>query len=180
MIRLSLIIFLLIISVAIAFTNRGWLVISALPAGLILNMIVWKSVVKSVRAMLPITVFIAVLASLQWLYQGFRPAVLAKTLAVFWFTASAFRLISWNHLSDHMYPGSQLSMFILYMMFIRHFFLILTGESKRVLSARSRAVFKSWGGWSFRSLAAALVSLFVRSMNRAERFYAAQMLKGFE
>jgi hypothetical protein len=179
MIRLCLIFSLLIAAIVAAWSPLVWVVICALPAGLILNILAWKSAAKSVRAMLPITIFIIVLASLQWLFQGFRPGTAAKTLAVFWLTASAFRLVPWSCLVHSIRPGSCISAFMLYMLFIRHFALVLASESRRVLTARSRAVLKPYGSWFFRSLTAALVSLFLRAVNRAERFYAAQILKGF-
>jgi hypothetical protein len=179
MTRLFVIIFLLLAAVAVAWSTQLWVLICALPGGLILNILVWKSAAQSLRAMLPVAIFVAVLASLQWLYQGIRFETAAKTLAVFWLTASAFRMIPWNRLANFIRPGSPISAIILYMLFIRHFALILVGESRRVLTARSRAVLRPYGSWSFRSLSAALISLFLRAINRAERFYAAQILKGF-
>ncbi len=178
MIRLSLVISLLAAAAIVAFTHHVWLVIGALPASYGLSIFAWKSAKKSMRALLPITIFVAVLSLIQWLYHEFHYEVVAKTLAVFWLTASAFRFMPWNRFGDGIRPGSRLTAPILYLLFIRHFALILSGESKRLLTARSRTVFKPCGRWSFRSLISALGSLFLRAMNRAERFYAAQMLKG--
>ena len=112
------------------------------------------------------------------LHQGFHLVVAAKILVVYWLSSSAIRLIPWNDFGYILHPGSKLAPFALYLLFIRHFSLILAGEARRLLTARSRSVFRSYGRWSFRSLTAALASLFMRAMNRAERFYAAQLLKG--
>jgi hypothetical protein len=178
MMRLSLIVFILAAAVIIAFTRQGWLVIGALPAGYALNILAWKSAKKSIRALLPVTIFVATLSLIQWFYHNLNLEVAAKTLAVFWLTTSAFQLTPWNRLGDAIHPGSRLATPILYVLFMRHFALILSGESRRLLTARSRTVFRPYGRWSFRSLVSALVSLFLRAMSRAERFYAAQILKG--
>ncbi len=179
MIRLSLIISLLAMAAFIAFTHHVWILVSALPIGFGFSIIAWKSVIKALRALLPITIFVLALVLVQWLYHEPDLEVAAKTMAVFWLTASAFRLIPWSQFGNALRPGSRLSAPLLYLLFIRHFALILIGESRRLLTARSRTVFKPYGRWSFRSTVSALAALFLRSMNRAERFYAAQMLKGF-
>lgn len=178
MIRLLLVISLLAAAVIVAFTHHSWLLIGALPVSFGLSLIAWKSVSKSMRAMLPIAVFVVALSFIQWLNHAFNPEVAAKTLAVFWLTASAFRLIPWNQFGGAIRPGSWPATPMLYLLFIRHFAHILSGESRRILTARSRTVFRQFGRWTFRSLVSALGSLFLRAMNRAERFYAAQMLKG--
>jgi energy-coupling factor transporter transmembrane protein EcfT len=68
---------------------------------------------------------------------------------------------------------------VLFALFIRHFAMIFASESRRVLQARSLGISRTYGrGW-FRSLVAALVALIGRSLSRAERFYAAQSLRGF-
>jgi len=179
MIRLSLIFSLLVIAAFVAFTHYVWILLSALPIGFGFSIIAWKSAIKAMRALLPITIFVLALGLVQWVYHEPDLSVAAKTLAVFWLTASAFRLIPWTQFGNAFRPGSRLSAFMLYMLFIRHFALILIGESRRLLTARSRTVFKPYGRWSFRSMVSSLAALFLRAMNRAERFYAAQMLKGF-
>jgi hypothetical protein len=176
---ICLIIALLVAAVFVAFTHSEWLLLSALPASLILNIIAWKSFAKSMRALIPVTVFVALISALQWFHQGIHFEIAVKILVVYWLTASAFRLIPWKSFGNILRPGSPFAVPTLYLLFMRHFALILAGESKRLLTARSRSVFRSCGRWSFRSLIAALGSLFLRAMNRAERFYAAQLLKGF-
>lgn len=179
MIRLLLVITLLAAAAMVAFTHHVWILAGALPLSFGLNIIVWKSVVKSLRALLPITIFVLAIGLIQWIYHEPDLEIAAKTLAVFWLTASAFRLIPWSQSGNAFRTGSRLSASLLYLLFIRHFALIFAEESKRLLTARSRTVFKPYGRWSFRSIVSAIASLFLRAMNRAERFYAAQMLKGF-
>jgi hypothetical protein len=171
---------LLVLSVAIAVAfmrDTGW-VIAALPVSLMINIASWRSISKAMRAMLPIAPFVLIMILLQWLYSQPDPVVAAKTLAVFWLSMAAFRWIPWSDLAGAIRPGSRASAFILYLLFVRHFASILVLETGRLLHARSRAVPKAYGHWAFRSLASALVSLFVRAAIRSERFYAALLLKG--
>jgi len=166
-------------AVAVAFMrNTGW-VTASLPVGLVLNISSRRSISKAMRAMLPVALFVLTLILLQWLYRRPEPLVAAKTLAVFWLTTAAFRWVPWSGLAGAIRPGSRASAFILYLLFVRHFASILVVEAGRLLRARSRAVQKPYGHWAFRSLASALVSLFVRAATRAERFYSALLLKGF-
>jgi len=171
---------LLVLSAAASVTfmrSTVW-VIAALPVSLVLNVSSWRSISKAMRAMLPIALFVLTLILLQWLYRRPEPMVAAKTLAVFWLTTAAFRWVPWSDLAGAVRPGSRASAFILYLLFVRHFASILAVETGCLLRARSRAVPRPFGHWAFRSLAAALVSLFVRAATRAERFYAALLLKG--
>jgi hypothetical protein len=166
------------VAVAVAFMrDTGW-EIAALLVSLVINIASWRSISKAMRAMLPIALFVLTLILLQWLYRRPDIMVAAKTLAVFWLTTAAFRWIPWSDLAGAIRPGSRASALILYLLFVRHFASILVVEAGRLLHARSRAVPKAYGHWAFRSLAAALVSLFVRAAIRAERFYAALLLKG--
>ncbi len=178
MIRLSLVFSLLAAATIVAFTHHVWILVGALPISFGLSIIAWKNVIKAMRALLPVTIFILALGFIQWIYHEPDLEVAAKTLAVFWLTASAFRLIPWSQFGNAFRPGCRLSAPLLYLLLIRHFALILTEESRRLLTARSRTVFKPYGRWFFRSIVSALASLFLRAMNRAERFYAALMLKG--
>jgi hypothetical protein len=165
-------------AVAVAFMrNIGW-VIAALPLSFLINISSWRSLSKAMRAMLPITLFVLTLVLLQWLYGRLEPMVAAKTLTVFWLTTAAFHWVPWSGLAGAIRPGSRASAFVLYLLFVRHFASILVVEAGRLLHARSRAVPKAYGHWAFRSLAAGLVSLFVRAAIRAERFYSALLLKG--
>ncbi len=165
-------------AVAVAFMRDiGW-VIAALPVSLVLNIGSWRSLSKAMRAMLPVALFVLTLILLQWLYRRPEPMVAAKTLAVFWLTTAAFRWVPWSGLAGAIRPESRASAFIFYLLFVRHFASILVVEAGRLLHARSRAVPQTCGHWAFRSLTAALVSLFGRAGIRAERFYAALLLKG--
>lgn len=66
----------------------------------------------------------------------------------------------------------------LFFFFVRHFLSILGQEARRVLTARSLAVTRPCGPGSFGSILWSVASIFRRSLTRAERFYAAQWLRG--
>jgi len=165
-------------AVAVASMRDITWVIAVLPLSLVRNIASWRSISKAMRAMLPVAAFLLALILLHWFYGRHEPVVAAKTLAVFWFTTAAFRWVPWSGLAGAIRPGSRASAFILYLLFVRHFASILVAEAGRLLRARSLAVPKAYGHWAFRSLAAALVSLFVRAATRAERFHAALLSKG--
>lgn len=168
---------LLAAAAAMVFAPAIWLA-AALPAAFLLHAASWRSLWKSLGATLPLALFALLVAALQWPYGRLDPALPARTLAVFWFGASALRLLPWFRLADAVRPGSRLSVPVLFILFTRHFASILIGEARRLLCARRRSVCRAYGGWSFRSLASALAALFFRAMVRAERFYGALLLKG--
>jgi hypothetical protein len=177
---LSLVPVLLLLAAAasVAFMRDIAWVLVALPVSLALNIASYRSIFKALRATLPVVPFVLTLTLLQWLNRRPEPMVAAKTLAVFWLTTTAFRWTPWSELARAIRPGSRLSASLLYVLFVRHFVSILVVESGRLLRARSLVVTKPYGRWALRSLSAALVSLFVRGASRAERFYAALLLKG--
>jgi len=155
-----------------------WLALGLL-AGLICYLAMWRSVARALRAALPILVFALSLAAIQIIFGMPVTNLAAKAVASFFFITSAFRMYPWADLLARVSPGSPLFTLALYLLFVRHFFFILTSESIRLLRARSLCITKPYGRGSFRSLVAALGSLFERTLLRAERFYAAQLLRGF-
>jgi hypothetical protein len=68
----------------------------------------------------------------------------------------------------------------LFLHFTRHFTAILLEEAKRLLIARRLAAPKLYGAGGFSSLVHSLNAILRRSLVRAERFYAAQWLRGIE
>lgn len=66
----------------------------------------------------------------------------------------------------------------LFFFFVRHFLSILGQEARRVLIARSLALTRPYGPGSCGSILWSVASIFRRSLTRAERFYAAQWLRG--
>jgi len=66
----------------------------------------------------------------------------------------------------------------LFVHFIRHFAVVLGDETRQTFIARQMAAPGLFRPGGFSSLVYALNSIFQRSLTRAERFYAAQSLKG--
>ena len=130
-------------AVAVAFLRDIRWAAAALPAAFAINVAAWRSVARSLWALLPIALFALALALLQWLFGAPDPLVAAKTLVVFWLTTAACRWVPWTELGGAIRPGSRLSAFVLYLLFVRHFTSILAVEAGRLLHARARAVPKS-------------------------------------
>ena len=100
-----------------------------------------------------------------------------RTLAAAAALVLAARLVPWTALLRRVRPGSRLFPAALYLWMLRHFTRILLQESRRVLLARRLAAPRSFrAGW-FRSLACAVSAIVIRVLLRAERFYAAQLLR---
>jgi len=171
-------ILLLGVSVAVSLTDNYLLLIITLSAGLAAHALAWKNLSRSLYATLPVVVFAAALTLLQVLTRIPVTSLAAKTLTIFLFTASAFRIIPWQNSLAAVHPGTPSFAVALYILFIRHFFYILSGEALRLLRARGLSISRPYGKGSFRSLVGALAAFFNRSLLRAERFYAAQLLRG--
>jgi hypothetical protein len=155
-----------------------WLTLGLL-VGLVCYMAVWRNVAKALRAALPILVFALSLAGMQLIFGMPVTNLAGKAVASFFFITAAVRIYPWADLIAHVPPASSFFTLACYLLFVRHFFFIFTSEAVRLLQARSLCITKPYGRGSFQSLVAALAALFERSLLRAERFYAAQLLRGF-
>ena len=133
---------------------------------------------KPLRRLLPLAVFAAGVAVLQWLAGTLDPWLPLKTLAAFALGAAVFLAIPWSRMARTLSAGRWWFTPVLFLLLLRHFAAILSEEPLRVLRARSLAVSRPCGpGW-LGSLAHALASVFRRAIDRAERFYAAQLIRG--
>jgi energy-coupling factor transporter transmembrane protein EcfT len=170
---------LLVAAVMVATVNNEALLLIAIIGGFVLRTIVSRSARRAMRSTLPVVVFAALLALMQWASSQSVSSLPPQTIALFLFSATAFGIFPWSETFSGVRPGSTLFGFVLFALFIRHFAIIFTSESRRVLQARSLGISRAYGpGW-FRSLVAAVAALIGRSLSRAERFYAAQSLRGF-
>ena len=177
--RITVAFALLVAVVGIAILDkRGWLSLGLL-AGLVCYLAVWRNVAKALRAAVPILVFALSLAGVQLIFGMPVTNLAGKAVASFFFATAAVRIYPWADLIAQVPPASSFFALACYLLFVRHFFFIFTTEAVRLLQARSLCITKPYGRGSFRSLAAALATLFERSLLRAERFYAAQLLRGF-
>ena len=130
------------------------------------------------RSVLPILVFAVALVLIQWTAGMPVTSLALKAVLAFLFVSLMVRLIPWRRWIFAFRPGSFGYLLVLFGLFVRHFAGILTSEARRVLIARRFAVPHMRGRGALRSLGHATASVFLRSMARAERFYAAQSLRG--
>jgi len=170
---------LLVATVAVVVVDNPFWLVGALVVGFALRAGIWRNLSASLRSALPVVLFAVAIVLMQWLARVPVTSLAAKTLAVFLFSTAAFRLLPWTDAVAATRPGTAFHGFLLYLLFTRHFVNILTVETSRILQARSLCVVRPYGRGAFSSLAWGLASLFSRSLARAERFYAAQLLRGF-
>ena len=128
--------------------------------------------------LLPILLFAAMLALMQWVAGMPVTWLWLKTILVFLATTAVVRLLPWDRWIFRTHSGTVRFDVALFALFVRHFAFVLATEARRSLVARSLSVPNRYGAGSFRSLAHAVSALFSRSLARAERFYAAQLLRG--
>ncbi len=169
---------LLATAVASVFVTGQLPLLGALAVGLLIRRLAWGGWRPSLPALVPIAVFALVLAGLQWIARMPVTLLALKVVVVFLFSTSAFRLFPWTDLTSALGSRGRLRTPVLLALFTRHFAQILLVEATRVFRARSLCVRRPFGRASFSSLVWVLVSLFSRSISRAERFYAAQLLRG--
>jgi hypothetical protein len=167
-----------VLSVGVVPIRDPYWLAGASAASFLIHAAAWGGFAGSARATAPVAVFSFLLFALQVFYGQPDPRLAAKTLSVFWLTSAAFRLVPWIPLSRRVLRGSRLAGPAIFLLFLRHFALILTGEARRLLTARRIAVGNPYGRWALRSLTAGLASLFLRAIVRAERFYAARIVTG--
>ncbi len=130
------------------------------------------------RSVLPVMMFAAALVLIQWTAGMPVTSLALKAVLVFLCASLLVRLIPWRRWIFACRPGSHGYLLVLFGLFVRHFAGILTAEARRVLVARRFAVPHARGRGAIRSLGHATASVLLRSLARAERFYAAQSLRG--
>jgi hypothetical protein len=165
-------------AVAAAVTSSPQWLLAATALGLALRIMLWRNISRALRSALPVVIFAAILVVLQWASPALAPTLPLKTLAVFLLSTAAFRIIPWDRLVSARRAQSKGFTPILFALFVRHFAAIFAEEASRVFQARALCVTRAWGPGALRSLPAALAAVFTRALTRAERFYAAQLLRG--
>jgi hypothetical protein len=127
---------------------------------------------------LPIVIFAAALAVLQLASTGTVSMLPAKTIVVFLLLGSVRRAWPFVNPLEGVRPGSRLWTCVLFALVTRHFVDILQTEAVRVFRAWALRVPRRFGPLGLRSLSWTVVAVVVRCWVRAERFYAAQRLRG--
>ncbi len=172
------IIYLLAIVAALVFL--AWpILLGVTLIAFVLHARLLRSLQMAVHKLVPVIGFALVVTLLQW-FGGRKPPLLGlQTLFVFQLLSVFLFLFIPQGLA---LPerGSPLYRIVLYLLFVRHFAAILAGEVHRAIRARGMAVRRRFGPQAMHSLGHALTSIFGRCLTRAERFYAAQWLRGLD
>jgi hypothetical protein len=125
-----------------------------------------------------IVVFGAVLAAVEILVLRRAPFIALRMLAVAAAGLLLFRLAAWARLAEWGLARPPARKTVLYFLFLAHFSRIFLEEILSLYHAWKLAAPNRWNRSWGRSLACATASLFPRTLRRAERFYAALLLKG--
>jgi len=133
---------------------------------------------RSLLMLWPITLFAGVLAALQWIGGTLQWQLPLRSVAVFLLATSAAGLIPWDRVLLRVKPLSSLYTIALFLLILKHFVQILGTEARRLMIARRLAVTRRYGAGWFTSLTWATAGIFRRSLVRAERFYASQLMRG--
>lgn len=128
----------------------------------------------------PVLLFALVLCALQWLNGAVDIRLPLRTVAVFLCSTAAFRVLPWPDLIAEIDARSHWRLPVMFLLFVRHFAIVLVEEVRRAFQARSLCVAANFRRGGFQSLAWATASVFRRAIERAERFYAAQTIGGIE
>ena len=130
------------------------------------------------QTFLPVALFAGTVALLQWINGTTDFAVPVRTIAVFLLLTLATSLAPWEWIAAGLSPRSRWYHAGLFLLFVRHFVVVLTAETRRTLQARAMSAPRLLHPGGATALAQALVSICRRTLIRAERFYAAQSLNG--
>jgi hypothetical protein len=101
-----------------------------------------------------------------------------KTFACYAILSLSVQLMPWTVLARSVSPQSRIFAPVLFLLFVYHFTVILQEEAWRLLTAYRLAVPHPLRNGGLRALAHSLDALLRRCLVRAERFYAAQTLRG--
>jgi hypothetical protein len=130
------------------------------------------------RSAVPIGIFVAGVAALQWFHGSVDWVLPLRTVAVFLLSTLAMRVAPWEWMAARLSPRSRLYAPGLFLLFVRHFTAILIAETQRTMQARAMCAPFLLRPGGFSSLVYALTAIFRRALTRAERFYAARTLNG--
>lgn len=168
----------LVFAGSLLFVQSVPLLVILVVGGVVLHLAVSRRWTAGLLALWPIVSFSAILLVLGWLGDGASGRLTLRTIGVFVFVVSGARMLPWSEWTLRIRPGTRGGAALLTGLFVRHFVIVLGQESRRLLTAYRLAVPRRFSpGW-FRSLAWVLAGLFRRALTRAERFYAAQLVRG--
>ncbi len=170
---------LLLLGGAVASTRLPLVpVVAFVGAALCAHLAVGHRLRHILHSAMPIGIFVAGVAALQWFHGKVDWVLPLRTVAVFLLSTLAMRIAPWSWIAARLSPRSRLYAPGLFLLFVRHFTEILITEAQRTLQARAMCAPSSFRVGGFSSLAYAVAAIFRRALVRAERFYAAQTLNG--
>jgi hypothetical protein len=152
-----------------------WLLAGAGVVSRLWRPLAWR---RRLLSLAPVASFALVLAGFELLARG-RPSMLAlRAMAVCWLAQTCVEGIAPSRWVLSSSPRSLAFRLGLFAAFTEHFAHLFGSATARALLAWRLAAPRAWrSGW-FHSLAHALARIVERSLVRAERFYAAQWLRG--
>jgi len=151
--------------------------IAAIALGIAAHLLLRTGARRLLWLSLPVLIFAAVLVALQWLGGAVDLRLPLRVVAVFLLSTALVRALPPPSLAACS-PRSPFRLPLLFLLFVRHFTAILIQEARRTFQARRLCVSREFGGGAFQSLVWATAAMFRRSFDRAERFYAAQLIGG--
>lgn len=138
----------------------------------------WRRWRRVVLSLVPVMLFAGTLGALEWMGRGEVSVLGVRTVAVFLLSTAAWGGVSGAGLALGYPARSAGQRAVLFGLMVGHFAWILGAEARRALAAHRLAAPRRRGPWWFGSLGRAMGGMFVRAFMRAERFYAAQWVRG--
>lgn len=129
-------------------------------------------------AWIGILIFAAVLAAAEFLLHRRPPLLAARMMLVAACGILLFRALPWPRIARWALRQHALRNAAFYFLFLSHFLRIFMEEIISLFHAWRLAAPRRWRAVWWRSLLHASASLFPRTLRRAERFYAALLVKG--
>lgn len=169
---------LLVATAALAFTTRRDVLLVSLAGGFLLFWAPRRPLRRALLATAPVAVTAVTYYLLQVLAGSAAIILPLKMMVVFFCLSTALAVFPWEALLSKSRPGSRGFHALLYIHLIGHFLNILGEETLRVLRAWKWSSRGARGSVRLRALRGTLSGLFLRSLGRAERFYAAQLVRG--
>jgi hypothetical protein len=166
-----------VLAVLLAYGNFIVLAASAIAAFLAWTLLL-RDLRKCIWRAVPVFLFCAILAILELIAHRSLTLLALKTFVCYAILSLGVQLVPWTVMVRSVSPQSRFFAPFLFFLFIYHFTMILQEETLRALTAYRLAVPHPFRRGGMRSLAFSLDSLFSRCLVRAERFYAAQTLRG--
>lgn len=169
---------LLTLAVCLALAAEENTLLIGTGTGFLLFWTTRRSLSRALLAAMPVAVTAFAYYVLQALAGNTAIVLPLKMVAVFLWLSAALRVLPWETALSWPRPGSPGFHAVLYIHFVGHFLHILGDETLRALRAWAWSSRGAPRTLRIQALRGALSRLALRSIIRAERFYAAQLVRG--